>query len=176
MAEIPVEKKRNKAWLWIIPLIILAALLIWWISDNDDRAYTDRPVAQETSDMARTAANRASDLTVSAILANPASYIGRDDFSADVSTPEVPTDRGFWVEQDGKRMFAIVIDEPRERPIDINPGQNLRITNGMVRDAEFLKNLPGEPIDEDTRSLAESQGAFLVVDENNIEITSRPPA
>ena len=38
MAEIPVEKKSSMTWLWLLLAAILAALLIWWITADEDDA------------------------------------------------------------------------------------------------------------------------------------------
>ncbi|WP_156841282.1 hypothetical protein [Novosphingobium aquimarinum] len=189
MAEIPVERKKSNAWIWILLAFILAALLLWWAvssSDNDDAALTQAEPAAATSmapydgatenmgeKAAASGANADADadaLTIADIFATPEQYIGRDDFSAEVDSPKVPTDRGFWVEQKGRRMFALIVDAPSDAYKDINPGQRLRITNGMIRDASSIGDLPGKPLDADTRKIIEDQPAFLVVDEKNIEI------
>lgn len=183
MAEIPVERKKSKAWIWIVLAIVIAALLIWWIaSSNDD----DTPMPETSSAAVAPAAVPYEDTaqqsteaaiaapTIAAILENPSQYIGRDDFAGEVDSPETPTDRGFWVEQNGQRMFAVIVDEPRDAYKDINPGQRLRITNGMIRDASAIGNIPGNGLDADTKKIIQEQPAFLVVDEEDIEILQRP--
>ncbi len=64
--------------------------------------------------------------------------------------PSVPTDRGFWIEADGARLFAVLIDRLREVPVDINVGQELRVAKGMLRDATFIADIPGEELEADT--------------------------
>ena len=178
MAEIPVERKGGIPWwVWALLAAILIALAIWWIAADDD-VETAEPVAVEAVEplapgpVAPVAGE--ADMTIASILASPGQFVGRDDFQAEVAVPEVPTDRGFWVEDQGQRLFAVIVDEPREVPLDINSGQRLRVTQGMVRDATFLPQLPGASIDDATRRIIESQNVFLVVDEENIEILSRP--
>ncbi|MEW9853714.1 hypothetical protein [Novosphingobium sp. M1R2S20] len=170
-------------WLWVLLALIALALVIWWIAgsnENEELANNEivgaEPVAVAPVDPVAPASPNAGEgaFTIASILETPATYIGRDDFQADVAVPEVPTDRGFWVEHEGRRMFAIIIDAPREVPKDINAGQQLRVRNGMVRDATFLSDLPGKALDADTRRIANEQDAFLVVDEDDIEIMSRP--
>jgi hypothetical protein len=190
MAEIPVERKKSNAWIWILLAVILAALLLWWAvssSDNDDAALVQTEpdsassmapygsMADNVGDNAgmsppASGATDAEALTIADIFATPDKYIGRDDFAGEVDTPKVPTDRGFWVEQKGRRMFALIVDEPSDAYKDINSGQRLRISNGMIRDASSIGSLPGKPLDADTRKILEDQPAFLVVDEKNIEI------
>jgi len=184
MAEIPVERKSNHTWLWLLLALLLIGLLIWWLASGDDESEAEQiAVAEETTAtqaatpagaLAGAGAAAAGGMTVASILQSPGTYVGRDDFAAEVDVPEVPTDRGFWVEQDGQRMFALIIDGPREEPMDINSGQRLRITNGMIRNEESLGDVPGEPLDQDTIDIIREQQAFLVVDEDDMEILSRP--
>ena len=48
-------------------------------------------------------------------------------------------------------MFAIVIDEPAERQIDINPGMTLELNGGTVREASSISetDIEVDPLDED---------------------------
>jgi len=49
MAEIPIEKKSGKNWLWVLLALLVVALLAWWLLDDDSEdaiEYTDdQPVA-----------------------------------------------------------------------------------------------------------------------------------
>lgn len=167
MAEIPVQRKTNLTWLWILLAILVIIALIWWAAAEDDEELITEPADIEAVEPLPDTEPAA---TIAAILANPDAYVGMDNFTAEASVPEVPTDRGFWVESDGQRLFAIIIDQPAEEPKDINPGQRLRITEGMIRDSSYLPNLSGDPLDADTQRTVEQQDVFLVVDEDNIEI------
>ena len=111
-------------------------------------------------------------VSIADILGNPAGFLGQTWTVDAVQVPEVPTDRGFWIEDQGSRLFAIIIDDPEEQPKDINPGQTLRITEGVLRDRTFLPQIPGEPLEAQTQQIAEQQPVFLVVDERNIQILS----
>lgn len=170
MAEIPVTQKSSKSWLWLLLVLLLLALLIWWLlSDDDEVIETAEPVAIEQTEPMMT--EPAGVMTIAAILENPQTYYGRDGFTAEVGVAGPLTDRGFWITDDaGNQMMAIIIDEPREVPIDINAGQRLRITGGTVRNPSEVTNIPGVPLDNDTMQAMQGQPAVLVVDENNIEI------
>lgn len=174
------EDPGRPKWLWILVIVVLVALpLIWWASDTDaERVETgaeivgaDTPGADPVTPPEPVAMEAG--VSIADILARPTEFVGRSDFQDEVTVPEVPTDRGFWIEDQGERLFAVIIDNPSEVPKDINAGQQLRITEGMVRDATFLSQLPGEPIDADTRRILDGQDVFLVVDEEDIEILSR---
>ncbi|MGB3626942.1 MAG: hypothetical protein WA989_14010 [Henriciella sp.] len=185
MAEIPVEKKGGLSWLWILLAVILIALLVWWFmgTDDDDEAdvtstaQVEETVEPETVD--ETPANDTSTAgtpgaeagTLAAILANPDAYYD-EEFAGEVDVGETLTDRGFWVEQDGNRMFALIVDEPREAPVDINPGMELRLTDAEIRRTSSLSDVEGQALDADTRRIADEQSVILVVDEEDIEILS----
>lgn len=169
MADIDVKPKGPTIWPWIVGLLVLA-LIAWGaaeVMDNDDVAdattYTSVPVAAvEPADTVT--------ISMSQILANPAAFVGRSFPAADVDVVDVPTDRGFWIERNGERLFAILVDQPKEVPVDINAGQSLRIEGGTLRDAAYLSDIPGETLDADTRALAKSQAIFLVVNESAIQM------
>lgn len=170
MAEIPVEKKSGLGWLWILLAILLLGLLIWWATtagDDDEIAVETETAEIVTPQVVGTAPG----ISIGDILGDPAAYRGRDDFRAEVAVPvdAEMTDRGFWIEDEGERLYVILNDGPMEVPVHINPGQTLRIDQGMLRDRTFFPNLPGE-LDATTESIAEQQPIFLVVDEDNIEI------
>lgn len=172
MAEIPIEKKSSNTWIWILLAAVLLGLLLWWLlADNNDDAVTTEPVAvEQTAEVATAAPEMAGTMTIASILANPAAYYGREGFTGEVAVGGPLTDRGFWIENDGSRMLAIIIDEPREVPLDINPGQTLRISGGTIRNPADVESLPGVPLDQDTINAMQGQEAVLVVDESNIEI------
>lgn len=179
MAEIPVERKSNLTWLWVLLALILIALLIWWAVGDDEEPI---PVREEIVGVDTPGADpitppepvgMEAGITIGDILGNPTEYVGDDNINlTGVRVPEVPTDRGFWIEDQGQRIFAVLIDGPVEVPTDINPGQQIVIREAMARDATFIQNIPGQPLDQDTRNILQKQDVYLVVDESNIEILS----
>ncbi len=70
-------------------------------------------------------------------------------------------------------MFALIIDEPMEVPLDINAGQTLQISGGTIRAGGEVTEVEGAPLDDDTRAVIADQEAFLIVDEARIEILER---
>lgn len=177
MAEIPVEKHSSTKWLWWLVAAILIALLIWWIAgDNDDAetAIADTETVEAVSADRQANADAQSGagagaLTLATIMAQPQSYVGRE-FSGEVGVAGPITDRGFWIESDGARLFALVIDQPAEVPIDINAGQRLRIDNGTIRKGGDVSDVQGVPLDNDTLKVIADQDVFLIVDEKSIDI------
>ena len=177
MAEIRLEKKkRGMGWLWALLALLLLLLLVWWLWPDDavEEPVATEPYGSEVEPVGPVEPVEpmvsAEGLGLGVILANPADYVGQPFPGAEVQVAEVPTDRGFWIEQDGQRLFAIIIDGPEEQPKDINPGQTLDVTQGTLRDSSYLAELPGEPLDADTEEIARQQPIFLVVDERYIEV------
>lgn len=186
MADIKIERKKSgMGWLWALLALLVLALIIWWIwsAGRDDEAELvgaeygtelgtepyGAGYATEPATAFPTAAGEGA--RISEILSNPQEWVDRDFPSGEVDIAEVPSDRGFWISDGGERLFAVVIDQPAERPVDLNPGQRLRITGGTLRDASHLPQIEGEtPLDATTRQAIEEQPIFLVVDEDDIEI------
>ena len=179
MADIDVERKSGASiWPWIIGLIVLA-LLIWalmeLLGDDDEVAVapavpavvtpttTPEPIAQGP-------------LCVAQVLAAPTTYIGQRLGTCPMQVVEVVSDRGFWVEENGQRVFVVINEGPpgvadtegaqAERP-DINAGQSVNVTEAVVLDN--VANLAG-PLDEQTRSIAQQQPWFLATDAANVAI------
>ena len=176
MAEIPIERKSNKTWLWVLLLLLLLGLLVWWLvgeANEPEVAETDTVVVEQATDTSSVPdRDNAGRMTLASILANPSEYYGREGFTGEVEVAGPLTDRGFWIESDGARMFAIVIDEPAERRIDINPGARLQLNGGTVREASTISatDIEGDTLDQDTVNVISNQEAVLVIDEDNMRI------
>ena len=172
MADINVERKSGSSWLWWVLGLILLALIIWLLAAGGEEemevvetepivtpATTPEPIAQGP-------------LCVSQALSQPLTYVGQTLGTCRLQVTEVPTDRGFWVEENGQRIFAVIIDNPAEEPKDINPGQVITMTEAVLRDRSFVPQIPGAPLDQDTQNILNSEAEyFLTVDEENILIT-----
>lgn len=181
MADIDLERKRGggMGWLgWLLGLVVLA-LVVWWIwPDGDDAEFAEVDAVETVEPVTAPAAPAATPqpaadipgVSIGDILGSPDQYLGETFPRAEVTVVEVPTDRGFWIEDEGQRLFAIIIDQPQEQPMDINPGATLRIDEGMLRDRTYLPELPGAPLDAATENLAEQQDIFLVVEEEEITV------
>jgi hypothetical protein len=177
MPEIEIRKKTSVPWwLWLI-VFLLIAMLIWWIvaAMNNDVA-TQGPVYSEPA--SRTATTNETDtaeiMPISNIIGNVGSYIGRQ-VQGTAMVSSVVSDRGFWVEQNGQSLFA-VIDESvggRSEVMDINKGQRLWLQGNIYNTAEASK-LPGvQNLEKETRDIINSQPAFLYVHAWNVNIKDR---
>jgi hypothetical protein len=188
MADIDLERKEgSSAWGWLVGALVVA-LLAWgavelmdagepelaevevteepgegMMGDEDETEMRQQGMGMENEGQA----------TIAQALNNPEQWISRTVPDATVPVVEVPTDRGFWVTTEGGRLFVILIDQPREEPKDINSGATVRLTGGTFRNADHLPDLEGEPLDQQTRQMAQGERIFLVVDERNVEIVDR---
>ncbi len=173
MADISVQRRAGKNWLWGLLGLIALGLVVWILSGNqDDTQVTMEPVAEVIA--ADPMASEVPDavgvteaIPISDIAGSPATWVGRTlDGNVRVLVPA--TDRGFWVEEDGKQLFALVIGEPLLGSAAVRSGQTLRVQQAIIQDPTYLAQVHGETIDENTRRIAGEQTVFLVVDGSNV--------
>lgn len=155
MADINVERKRGAGiWPWIIGLIILA-LVLWWLFSRPTAANMEGVNAVDTTVAATDAGAVApggtmpgmpmdsmamgapggtrQPIPVEQILAAPAQY-DRQSVSGSAAVAEVVSDRGFWIEDQGRRLFVTMADpQANEQPISVSPGQTVHLTGTVHR-------------------------------------------
>lgn len=171
MAEIKIERKTADAWPWILG-VLLAGLLLWGLGelfdDDDVRAASVAPeVVEPTSTTpAVVPPGPGAWVPVAVMVTAPVSYVGQT-VSGTARVAEVVSDRGFWLEQDGKRLFAVVREE-NEDAVNINAGQTVRLS-GTVYDAATLSQVPGG-LEAETRKIIVNQPLFLYVLPKDITI------
>lgn len=175
-------KSTAGRWIGIVVAIVIALLLVWWLLDNDPVETTAMETDLESDVAVEQTAGAAGEVpnlilgvdpepvAISAVLADPARYVGTDEVGGEFDVSAVPTDRGFWIGRGDERMFALIEDRPSEAPVDINPDQQVRIASARVRDGSAIDEIGGAPLDDRTRAILEDQQVFLLVDEANIEI------
>lgn len=170
MAEIDIQRRKRNILPWILGLILLG-LVIWglmqWMGGDDVDTATVPVVEDSFTAVPDTAADL---IPVIVIATQPAQHSGQT-VSGTARVAEVISDRGFWIEQDGQRLF-VVIDEPVPETIDINAGQTVRLT-GTVYTAQTIDQVPGE-LELDARQAIQDLPAFLYVRARDISITDRP--
>ena len=177
MAEIPVERKSNKGWLWLLLVLLIIGAIIWWLlAEANEGEFDDADevaIEQNADTMSVDETAQAGGMTIASILAAPEAHYGMDGFTGEFAVTGPLTDRGFWIEQDGSRMFALIIDQPREEPVDINQGARVSLDGGTIRDPEDIASgqIEGVPLDQGTLDAIAGQEAILLVNEDNITIS-----
>ena len=192
MADIDIEKKKGGMGIlpWILGLLLLG-LILWGLTqcgDNEEEAVVV-PAADTLTDPAAVAAPMPMDtgmamadttamgaagaaagaLPIAAVLANPGQY-GSQAVSGTARVTEVISDRGFWVEDAGQRMF-VVIAEPQasEQAVDINAGQTVRLS-GQVREGSAAGQVTG--LEAEAQRVAQGQPAFLMVNPSEVSVAT----
>jgi hypothetical protein len=193
VAEIHVERKPRSgwAWVWVLLLLIAIAVLAWlfW----PDRARTGEPTATTTAPVTGTDPTVADTVPlpgatqppqsmamISEIRSNPQLWVGREfqgvvnvTDSGTMDQAAIPQERGFWIEQDGQRLFVLVNDDPNRTPVALTPGQTIRI-RGTVRDATFIPQLEAMNLSGEIDELLRTEPAYLVAEESAIELAEEP--
>jgi hypothetical protein len=110
-------------------------------------------------------------LPVAAILGNAAQYDGQT-VSGTARVVDVPSDRGFWVEDNGQRLLVVLGEKGAgtnapEHHTDIKTGQTLRLSGHVFRKGA---QVPGNVLDAETRRMAENQAAFLHVNPQDVQM------
>lgn len=173
MAEINLERKQaggGMGWLWALLALLVIALIAWWLWPDDEMDTVDDPVGVETVEPTGMQPAMPEEEGLALITANPSAWRDMPFPPTEATVGSEMTDRGFFIEADGAELMVLIIDQPREVPMDINPGQRLRITGGTLRAPDYLGQVAGDALTGDTRSMAEGEEIFLVVDESNITI------
>ncbi len=181
MAEIEVERKSH-SWIWWVIGIIILALIAWALLAGDDEeeiAVTPAPIEEPAMDPPPPEPVAQGPASLGDLLGNPAGYIGQtlELAPAEVQVAEVPSDGGFWVEDGGARVFVIINEPPppgadesqQNEPLNIQPGQTVRIREAVAQDPTFITSLRGEISPESTEIL-ESEPVYLVTDWGNVQI------
>lgn len=174
MADIDIERKSGgMSWLWWLLGLLLLALLAWWLLSGDDErevAVVDPVAAPAVVDPAPVApAPVAATPTIADVLANPATYAGQPFSTGQVRVAEVISDRGFWIENNGQRMFVIKNESPVPGVADtqgaadtrdgrtVNAGDMVQINGTVMNSADGVQ----PPLDDQARQVIQAQPAFL---------------
>lgn len=171
MADIDVERKSSMSWLWWVLGLILLALLIWWLipDGDDDVLVTDPAPVVEPMDPVAAPVPGAVGTTIADVLANPAAHAGQSFSTETVRVAEVVSDRGFWIESNGQRLFVVKNESPEagtadvQGPADVRPARNIN-AGDMVQINGTLYASPDEvqpPLDNQTRQAMQGQAIFL---------------
>lgn len=189
MAEIHVERKPKSGWVWIWVLLLLVAIAVLAWLFWPDRVRTDSAITATTAPAIGTDPSVVDAIPlpgatqppqsmamIGEIRANPEQWVGREFLgvvnvtdSGTTDEAAMPPERGFWIEQDGQRLFVLVNDDPNRTPVAVVPGQQVRI-RGTVRDTLFIPQLGAMNLSGEAEELLRREPAYLVAEESAIEL------
>lgn len=174
MPELDIERRPQPAvpwWAWLIGAILLA-LIIWAIvagttggRQAEAPAPADRVAGErgETAGVPQPVPGQEGLLPVQAIQQNAEQYHGQT-VSGTATVAEVVSNRGFWVEQNGNRLF--VIDGQTTPPAaELRPGQQVHLKGYAYRTGASSRMPQVEAMDERTARTLQEQSVFLHVTE-----------
>lgn len=175
MAEIKVEKKGSPWWLWVLGAVLVLALLMWLLGNNDrvgDREVAEAPMTtpRTTPYMDEPTESAAGPITDLATLANvDAQAAGRTVQLERVRVLNVVGDRTFYVgENDAQRVFVVLNQAPTpgtptEGRYNVQAGQMLNV-NGVVRrpDDPAFAGQPIEGLPAGARTVVHAQSLDIV--------------
>lgn len=108
------------------------------------------------------------EIPVDVIMVTPGPHLGQA-VTGTAEVAEVPFDRGFWIEKNGQRMFAMIAQSPdMEQAVNVEPGQTLRLA-GVIYSSDLASRISGE-VDPEAMNAIADQPAFLLVDARNIVV------
>lgn len=189
MADIDIERKKRSPLPLILGLLALAllAFLLMQTCGDDEAEPAPAPVTDTTTtsaapmpvtDTTMMGAGAAGAAGAAAAGAAGAGWISTvmagtnagQTTGGDGMVPQTPSDRGFWIEENGQRVFAILA-EPMEQMKDIDPNQRVRISNARVMRGSESSQIP-QDVDAEARQTASGQQYFLLVPSSGVEIVS----
>lgn len=150
MADIPVQKKTGFGmpwWLWLLLAILIIALLVWLLADDDDASVSagqTQNTQLATPTQSRGVDRASGPVTSIAALVDATSNMamaGREVDLEDVAVQSLAGDMAFWVGENPANRVFVVFDQQRtpdlnkEGKLDINRGSSVNI-EGIVLSAE----------------------------------------
>lgn len=108
------------------------------------------------------------ELPVDLIIITPADYLGQPVVGT-AQVADVPSDRGFWLEKNGERIYAMISQSPEmEQAVNIEPGQTVRLA-GLVYDSALAEGIAGQ-VDPQAMETIADQPAFLLVPATHVAV------
>lgn len=171
MAEIPVEKKSGvPGWLWLVLALIIIALLIWWLTGQEDEAelvaddvvVEDEYLAEDDIALADPEIATGPIVTLAG-LTGLATLVGQDVALDGVEVTAVTGDMAFYIGE-GENRTLVLFDETPSPDMPQQEGQ-LDINEGMIVDIDGeVRAADGTLSDGVSAVIAENTEAYVYAD------------
>ncbi|MBW3624831.1 MAG: hypothetical protein KY468_15620 [Armatimonadetes bacterium] len=161
MPEVEIERRTGPAvpwWVWLLVALLVLGLLWWLLAANNapQRVADTLPGTTTTTAGAPEGVDEAAVIPVDQIILVPANYLNQN-VSGTTRVAEVISDRGFWIEENGQRIFVALAQGVPETPPDVNVGQRIFLT-GTVEEPD---NTQVGGLEADAQKAIQGQPAFI---------------
>lgn len=189
MAEVRIERKEGgtSVWPWLIAVVVLA-LVGWWLwralANRQEATGVSTATSAATAPVAEPSVITAAPGTgatpqpgveaatpympLAAIRANPDAHFGTQ-VSGLARVTEVVSDRGFWIEQDGARIFVVKAESLPGGSAEMTVGAQVSLTGTVVNPDRMQQEVPGI-LELGDGTLKGLQGEPAILHATNIEM------
>ena len=166
MPELDIQRRPAGAspWIWVIGALVLA-LAVWgfWAATTQGRDRTAALPAERVAGE-RAEARGPEMLPIAALMTTPNQYFQKPVRGAATVT-EVVSDRGFWVEDAGQRVFVVLGEGITEKEVNIEAGQKVEI-EGLFLEQTRSTEVP--QLEPEAQTIAATQAGFIRADSVDI--------
>lgn len=182
MTSVGRNPRRGSLWVAGLAALLLAGLVLWWFVGGVGQRLPAQDSAQAVAGMQRDdpgvppAEHAATQPDASAAATLPVSRIVRDpddwaqqEVSGTARVDAIDTDRGFWLQAQGERIFAVLEKKIGQGARAMEPGQLVRLRGAAVFEPGGFAILPGDALDAETKEILAAQDVFLLVPEQRLD-------
>lgn len=182
MTSVGRNSRRGSLWVAGLAALLLAGLGLWWFAGGAGQRLPAQDGAKAVAGMQRDDpdvppaehaatqpdASAAATLPVSRIVRNPDDW-AQQEVSGTARVDAIETDRGFWIQAQGERIFAVLEKKIGQDSRALEPGQRVRLRGAAVFEPGGFAILPGEALDVETKEILADQDVFLLVPEQRLD-------
>ena len=139
--------------------------------EEDDELIVEGPVVEEPADEAYGGGpTEGAMANFEQAVQRPALYVG-DKVIGQATVTDVVSDRGFWLESENARIFAIIRERDNEESPKLDVGDIVQLS-GEIYPADETTVLEGQ-LDVQTASVLERQDYYVAVSTNSVNVVTR---
>lgn len=173
MPELDIQRREQgiSPWVWVLGTLLLIGLIWWMVAAANDRREVagvapNEQVAGSREQMppvgttdTTAGLTPAEWLPLAAMRANPDNYFNQS-ISGMGTVTEVASDRGFWLEQQGSRVFVVKDPAIPDAPV-LTAGQTVSIQGTVKNPMTTEQQAEVMALDEATRRMLQAEPAYI---------------